>query len=54
MNEFISTQKIKYDSIVYFGDGGNDFCPAISLSQNDIIMARKNFPLEKKLIQLTV
>jgi hypothetical protein len=57
MNQFISNQKdnfIKYESIMYFGDGENDFCPAFSLSENDVVMARKDFPLEKKLINLTI
>ena len=36
----------EYESIIYFGDGANDLCPALSLCPNDIICPRQGFPLE--------
>ena len=39
----------KYQKILYIGDGGNDFCPAMTLSENDIVMPRKDFKLDMKL-----
>ena len=35
------------DWIVYIGDGSNDVCPSLSLSSNDVVVARKGFPLAK-------
>ena len=39
----------KYETVSYFGDGKNDFCPTTKLSQNDRAFPRKNFPLDLKL-----
>ena len=39
----------KYQKILYIGDGGNDFCPAMTLSENDVVMPRKDFKLDMKL-----
>jgi pyridoxal phosphate phosphatase PHOSPHO2 len=33
--------------IVYIGDGGNDFCPSLSLKQSDLVFARDGFALQK-------
>lgn len=33
--------------VFYFGDGRNDFCPALSLSQRDHVFAREGFALAK-------
>ena len=38
-----------YETVSYFGDGKNDFCPTTKLSQNDRAFPRKNFPLDLKL-----
>merc|ERR1719445_2359748 len=38
-----------YETVSYFGDGKNDFCPTTKLSQNDRVFPRKNFPLNLKL-----
>ena len=36
-----------YDEIKYFGDGQNDLCPALSLSEKDKLFPRKDHKLEK-------
>ena len=38
-----------YDTLSYFGDGKNDFCPTTKLSENDRVFPRKNFPLDLKI-----
>ena len=43
--ERFSSRK-KYDEIKYFGDGHNDLHAAMALSENDIILPRKDFRLD--------
>ncbi|XP_037934818.1 pyridoxal phosphate phosphatase PHOSPHO2-like [Teleopsis dalmanni] len=39
---------IRYDNLIYVGDGSNDFCPITKLGSTDIACAREGFALEKK------
>ena len=39
----------KYQKILYIGDGSNDFCSAMTLPENNLVMPRKGFKLEKML-----
>lgn len=32
---------------IYVGDGGNDFCPSLSLTAGDLVLARNGFTLQK-------
>ena len=32
---------------IYVGDGFNDFCPSLSLSPSDLVLARDGYPLQK-------
>jgi hypothetical protein len=43
-----------YETVSYFGDGKNGFCPTTKLSQNDRVSPRKNFPLDLKLQEYEV
>lgn len=36
------------EKIVYVGDGGGDFCPALRLSHSDVVLCRSDFPLHKR------
>ena len=50
--DFLSSHDVnKYEKIVFIGDGLNDFCLAKELSGKDIVFARKNFVLYKKLFE---
>ncbi|KAF7380763.1 hypothetical protein V1477_019676 [Vespula maculifrons] len=40
---------IHFKRIVYVGDGKNDFCPVLRLSENDLAFPRMDYPLLKKL-----
>ena len=31
-------------SVIYVGDGGNDFCPATKLGITDLVCARLSYP----------
>lgn len=39
----------KFDFVMYVGDGQNDHCPALRLSENDFVFPRSGFPLETKI-----
>nr|XP_039273424.1 pyridoxal phosphate phosphatase PHOSPHO2-like [Styela clava] len=55
MQEFIAERQlagVSYSNIVYVGDGTNDYCPATTLSDKDMLFARKGFSLHKKLMKL--
>ncbi|PON35742.1 Pyridoxal phosphate phosphatase-related [Parasponia andersonii] len=32
-------------TIIYLGDGADDYCPSLKLSEGDFVMPRKNFPV---------
>lgn len=38
-----------YNRIMYMGDGKNDLCPCLKLSENDTIFARSGFKLEDEI-----
>lgn len=38
-----------YDKVVFVGDGRGDFCPAISLREQDTVVCREGYPLAKLL-----
>ena len=38
-----------YDVVAYVGDGNNDFCPSLRLTPKDIVYARINYSLDKKI-----
>lgn len=43
----------EYDSwrIVYVGDGGNDHCPVLRMGSEGVVLARKGFPLHRKVLE---
>ena len=45
--------KSSYDKVVYIGDGSNDVCPSLKLTENDHVLARKDYPLANKLQELS-
>lgn len=46
-SEALTSYKVGYDKIVYVGDGHNDICPSLSLSANDVVVAKKDLYLAK-------
>ncbi|XP_033843823.1 pyridoxal phosphate phosphatase PHOSPHO2 [Periophthalmus magnuspinnatus] len=47
-----SERGVEYEKVFYVGDGGNDLCPTACLREQDVVMPRKGYSLEKHLIQL--
>lgn len=43
---------VEYEHIFYVGDGGNDLCPTFCLRENDVVMPRKGYTLEKRIAKL--
>ena len=41
-----------YKFVIYAGDGGNDFCPMLKLSSNDLAFVRKNYALERTISKM--
>ena len=42
-----ANQNLQFSHIVYVGDGHNDFCPSLRLSEKDFVFPRKGFSLMK-------
>lgn len=42
-----ATENVKFKKILYAGDGYNDLCPSLSLTENDYVLPRCNFPLHR-------
>ena len=40
-------EKGPFDRVYYFGDGGNDYCPASKLGENDTVFVREGYKLAK-------
>ena len=40
--------KYMFNKVIYVGDGGGDFCPALRLDTTDVLLCRQGFPLQKK------
>lgn len=46
LEEHASSTNKKYNKMFYFGDGKNDLCPILKLTQNDIAFPRLGYVLE--------
>lgn len=44
-------QGVKYDQLIYAGDGSNDICPVLRLKPGDLACARIGFSLAKNILQ---
>ena len=43
-----------YEKVSYFGDGGNDYCPASKLTESDNVFPRKDLALDPKIQETAV
>jgi len=46
LKSYLNNSTNTYERFIYFGDGLNDLCSALSLGANDIVCPRKGFKLE--------
>ncbi|KAH9954129.1 phosphatase phospho-type [Russula dissimulans] len=49
LDAFLKRQGTDYDRIIYVGDGSNDFCPAVRLRSQDLVLCRKYRGLEHRI-----
>ncbi|XP_044154192.1 phosphoethanolamine/phosphocholine phosphatase isoform X1 [Bufo gargarizans] len=42
-----SQERVKFESLLYVGDGANDFCPTVIFSSTDVAFPRKSYPMHK-------
>ncbi|KAJ3275523.1 hypothetical protein HDV01_000350 [Terramyces sp. JEL0728] len=47
--DYIKLKGNKYDRLIYFGDGTNDFCPSTKMGPNDYVFPRKDFGFSIKI-----
>lgn len=53
--DFIDNQKeinVTYNKVLYFGDGGNDLCPILKLSIQDLAFIRENYKCHELVKQI--
>ena len=53
LNDYLRANS-SYEKIVYVGDGRGDYCPAVSLREQDVVVCREGFPLAKLLSSVSV
>eukprot|EP00088_Acartia_fossae_P018320 TRINITY_DN20585_c0_g1_i2.p1 TRINITY_DN20585_c0_g1~~TRINITY_DN20585_c0_g1_i2.p1 ORF type:complete len:274 (+),score=36.21 TRINITY_DN20585_c0_g1_i2:67-822(+) len=49
LEEYIKNQSAQFPFVVYVGDGGNDFCPALRLANDDLVCVREGYSLQKQI-----
>ncbi|KAF8757028.1 putative Phosphatase [Rhizoctonia solani] len=49
LTSFLARCGETYDRIMYVGDGSNDFCPSVRLSENDVVLCRRDRALERRI-----
>lgn len=54
VDEYVSGATKKYSKILYFGDGKNDLCPVLKLTQSDVAFPRSGYVLENLLKSHTI
>ncbi|XP_063815922.1 phosphoethanolamine/phosphocholine phosphatase isoform X2 [Pseudophryne corroboree] len=42
-----SQEGVKFENLLYVGDGSNDFCPSVVFTSTDVAFPRKNYPMHK-------
>ena len=53
LNDYLRANP-SYEKVVYVGDGRGDYCPAISLREQDVVVCREGYPLAKLLSSVYV
>jgi len=44
-----SSSSSRYDCVVYVGDGGADYCAALRLQSDDVVLMRKDYAMHRRL-----
>lgn len=46
----LEAEQLKPSMLIYVGDGSNDYCPISAFGEQDVVFAKKNYPLHKKIL----
>ncbi|QRW08406.1 2,3-diketo-5-methylthio-1-phosphopentane phosphatase [Ceratobasidium sp. AG-Ba] len=49
LTAFLERRGQTFDRIIYVGDGSNDFCPSVRLSEKDVVLCRRARALERRI-----
>jgi len=49
LDAFLERCGVKYDHLVYVGDGSNDYCPVARLQEKDLVLCRRYRGLERRI-----
>ncbi|KAG9127495.1 hypothetical protein FRC07_013033 [Ceratobasidium sp. 392] len=49
LTAFLERRGETFDRLIYVGDGSNDFCPAVRLSEKDVVLCRRARALERRI-----
>ena len=52
MEDYIKNCGRSFSFVCYTGDGKNDFCPSLRLSENDLVCVREGYSLQKYIPQM--
>lgn len=52
LEDYISSSGKSFSHVCYVGDGKNDFCPSLRLSDKDLVCVREGFSLQKYIPQM--
>ena len=52
MEDYIKNCGRSFSFVCYTGDGKNDFCPSLKLSENDLVCVREGYSLQKYIPQM--
>jgi len=52
LTNFLDRNPTTFDRLIYVGDGSNDYCPALRLRSQDILLCRRHRGLEQKIAKL--
>jgi len=50
LDAFLERHKTAFDRIIYIGDGSNDYCPALHMRSQDLVLCRSYRGLEKRIL----
>ena len=52
LEDYIKDSGTEFNFVCYVGDGRNDFCPSLRLSETDLVCVRQGYSLEKYIPQM--
>ena len=47
LKDYLEQEPCQYDKVVFIGDGRGDYCPALQLTEQDVVVCREGYRLAK-------